>query len=62
MLTKEAARAILKLIQADAKKDVKAAGGSSWTKVADSDGGVVLVIKVDCIDKNQTILDEFKEE
>ena len=62
MLTKEAARAILELIQADAKKKVKTAGGDSWTKVADSNSSVTLVIKVDCIAENQTVLSEFKQE
>lgn len=62
MLTKETARALLRLIQADAKNKVKTAGGSSWTKVADSNSSVTLVIKVDCIDENQTVLDEFEQE
>ena len=62
MLTKEAARALLKLIQADAKDKVKTAGGSSWTRVADSGDSVTLIIKVDCIDKNQTLMTEFSEE
>lgn len=60
MLTKETARALLKLIQADIKNKVKIVGGSSWTRVADSGDSVTLIIKIDCIGKNHTTLDEFE--
>ena len=62
LLTKEAAQVLLRLIQADAEDKVKTAGGTLWTRIGDSNGGVTLVIKVDCIDENQTTMDEFGQE
>ena len=62
MLIRETARALLKLVQADAKAKVKTVGVSSWTRVADSGDSVTLIIKIDCIGKNHTTLDEFEKE
>jgi hypothetical protein len=62
MLTQEAAKALLKLIQADAKAKIKEGGGDSWTRIGASEDGMTLVIKVYCLDEKQTKITDFSEE
>ena len=57
-IDRDAAEAILKIVEADARTKIEAAGAKVWTKIGDDDESVVLIIKV-TTDEAQTELNEF---
>ena len=60
-ITREAAKVLLNMIEADSKIKIEQAGATSWSRIGYDEDGVVLLLKIHVPKGTQTQLTEFEE-